>query len=55
MNFRRFWFISLCVLLIAAIRCGLNMPIRIALGANAIVIVIDIIKKVRAFYGRDEA
>jgi len=38
--------ITLCVLLIMAALLGLNIPLRIAIGANAILIFIDIIKRI---------
>lgn len=53
---RNFWFITLCALLITAAYTGLNIYLRIAIGANAVVILIGIIKQIRggAFGGRKE-
>lgn len=44
---KKFWFVSLCALLIIASAVGWNVPIRIAVGANAIVILINIGKNIR--------
>lgn len=45
-----FWFITLCVLLIISLSAGMNLFLRIAIGANAIVILIDVFKDARRFY-----
>lgn len=42
-----FWFISLGFLLVLANMIGLNIPLRIAICANAVVLIIDIIKSIR--------
>lgn len=47
---KNFWFITLCALLIIAASIGLNIPLRIAIIANAILISIDIIKQIWRFY-----
>lgn len=44
---KKFWFVSLCALLVIASTVGWNIPIRIAVGANAIVILINIGKSIR--------
>ncbi len=44
---KKFWFVSLCALLIIASAVGWNIPIRIAVGANAVVILINIVKCIR--------
>lgn len=51
-----FWFINLCVLLILSVRVGLNPWLRIAIGANAVIILSDVIKDIRRIIdGRKEA
>lgn len=50
METRNFWFISLCVLLILSANIGLNIPVRIALFANAVIIILDVIKSVRRLH-----
>ena len=50
MLLNNFWFISLCVLMIISANIGLSIPLRIALAANAIVILLDVIKGVRRLY-----
>ena len=45
-----FWLINLCVLLILSANIGLSIPLRIAIGANAVVIMIDVIKGARRLY-----
>ncbi len=51
-----FWFVTLCALLIASAYIGLNAFMRIAIGANAVVILIEVIAKIRRFNnGRKEA
>lgn len=42
-----FWFISLCALMIISANIGLSIPLRIALAANAVIILLDVIKGVR--------
>ena len=50
METRNFWFISLCALLILSANIGLSIPVRIALFANAVVIILDVIKSVRRLH-----
>ena len=45
MKTARFWFMSLCCLLIIAAANGLNMPLRIAIIANAIVVLMKVGKQ----------
>lgn len=45
-----FWFITLCVFLLLSANIGLTVPLRIAIAANAIVILIDILKAARRLY-----
>lgn len=45
-----FWLVTLCVLLIVSANICLSIPLRIALGANAVVILIDVIKRARRLY-----
>lgn len=47
---KNFWFITLCVLLIFAAVFGLNFPLRVAIGANAILILMDVIRQIRRLY-----
>lgn len=46
----KFWFITLCVLMIISVNIGLSIPLRIALAINAVVILCDVIKGVRRLY-----
>ena len=45
-----FWFISLCALMIISANVGLTIPLRIALAANAVIILVDVFKKARRLY-----
>ena len=47
MLLNHFWFISLCVLMIIAANVGLSIPLRIALAANAVIILFDVFKRAR--------
>ena len=47
MKNNEFWFITLCVILILTANVGLNLPLRIALVANSVVILIDVIRGFR--------
>lgn len=52
---KKIWLITLCALLILAALLGLNIPLRIAIGANAVLILIDLIRKIwRSRNGRTE-
>ncbi len=52
---RKFWLISLCVILVLVNIYGLNLPIRMALIAETVLISIDIISQVRRIrHGRTE-
>lgn len=44
---KNFWFVTLCFFLIIANNTGMNLFLRIAICANAIVILLDIIKQIR--------
>lgn len=46
---KNFWFVTLCFLLIVANNIEMNIFLRIAIGANAILILLDIIKQIRGF------
>ncbi len=46
--------ISLCVLLIIASVIGWSIPIRIAVGANAIVILINVIYKLNGYINQQK-
>ena len=41
-----FWFITLCVLLIIASVIGWNIPVRIAVAANAVLILADVVCRI---------
>lgn len=42
-----FWVISLIALIVISAVVGLNLPLRIALTANAVVVLIDVINRIR--------
>lgn len=50
MNVNFFWIMTLCVLLILSANIGLSIPLRIAIVANAIVILIDVFNGARRLY-----
>ncbi len=55
MESKSFWFISLCTLLIISAHTGLILPLRIAIAANAVVILLDVAKQARRlFHERNE-
>lgn len=43
-----FWYLTLCALLIIASVNGWNVWYRIAVGANALVVLLDVARKTRA-------
>lgn len=43
----KFWYISAVALVIISASIGLSIPLRIALAANAVIILIDVIKGIR--------
>ncbi len=45
-----FWFFSLCALWIMAANTGYNIWTRIALGANAVIVLLGVIQRVRGYY-----
>lgn len=50
-----FWVISLIALMVISAVVGLNLPLRIALTANAVVVLIDIVNRIRRIKnGRDK-
>ncbi len=53
---KNFWFITLCFFLIIALFTGLNLPLRIAIAANALIIILNIISQIRGYLlaGRKE-
>ena len=55
MNSKNFWFITLCALLIISSYIGLNVFMRIAIGANAVVILADVIMDIRRLRNGNEA
>lgn len=42
-----FWVISLIALIVISAVVGLNLPLRIALTANAVIVLIDVINRIR--------
>lgn len=55
MDNKNFWFVSLCALLIISTYTGLNIFLRIAIAANAVVILAEVIGDIRRFInGRKE-
>lgn len=44
---KNFWFITLFMLFLFALESGLTVPLRVAFAANALVIILDIVKQVR--------
>ncbi len=42
-----FWVLSLCAFLLIAANTRLSIPLRIAIAANAVVIILDVIKQAR--------
>ena len=49
-----FWYITLCALLMVAGVNGWNIYLGVAVVANALVVLIDLAKNVRAFIKRDK-
>lgn len=43
-----FWFLTLCTLLIIAGVNGWSIPLRIAVVSNALVVLMDVVKKIKA-------
>ena len=43
-----FWYLTLCALLIIASVNGWSVWYRIAIGANALVVLLDVVRKIRA-------
>lgn len=43
---RKFEYVTLCALLLIALNVGLTIPLRIAIGLNAIVMLADVIKTI---------
>ena len=46
---KNFWFVTLCALLIAASAFGLSLPLRVAIGANAVLILADVVCRLVAW------
>ena len=44
---KNFWFLTLCVFLLISVNMGLNIPLRVAIAANAVVILIDVAREAR--------
>lgn len=42
-----FWVISLVALIVLSTCIGLSLPLRIALTANAVIVLIDVINRIR--------
>lgn len=49
---RKFEYVTLCALLLIALNVGLTVPLRIAIGLNAIVMLADVIKTI--FWRKDD-
>lgn len=45
-----FWFITLCFFFVLTENFGLSIPLRVAIGAYAIIIFIDVIKQTKGLY-----
>lgn len=43
---RKFEYVTLCALLLIALNVGLTVPLRIAIGLNAVVMLADVIKTI---------
>lgn len=43
---RKFEYVSLCSLLLIALNVGLTVPLRIAIGLNAVVMLADVVKTI---------
>lgn len=50
MKSSNFWYITLCALLVVASVNGWDLWYSIAVGANAIVVLLDVAEKVRALF-----
>ena len=46
----KFWYISALALIVISANIGLSIPLRIALAANAVIILIDVFNGVRRLY-----
>lgn len=44
---KNFWFLTLCVFLLFSVNMGLNIPLRVAIAANAVIILIDVVREAR--------
>lgn len=42
---KNFWFVTLCAFLIASLTIGMSLPLRIAIGANAVLIIMDAVRQ----------
>ncbi len=42
---KNFWIFSLCVFLLAAVNLGLSLPLRVAIAANAVIVLFDVAKQ----------
>lgn len=51
-----FWLLSLLVLWIIGYSTNMSLPLRIAIGANAVVVLLDTVRQAwRILHGREEA
>ena len=50
----KFWFVTLCFLMVIANVNGMSMPLRIAIISNAIVVLMGIVAKLRRSIGDKE-
>lgn len=44
-----FWFLTLCVLLVIAGVNGWSIPLRVAVVANAVVVLMEVVRKIYKF------
>lgn len=50
MAVNNFWFITLCVLWILSVNIGLSVPLRVAIAANGVIILLDVFIGARRLY-----
>lgn len=49
-----FWILTLCALLVIASVDGWSVPLRVAVSANALVVLMDVMRSARALFKRSE-
>lgn len=45
-----FWLLTLCALLLIASATGWSLPIRVAVAANAVVVIAEVVRDARALF-----